>query len=168
MQISYIIKPDASLWYHVIPCMQNLYRSRLWPNNQSKTYTVPIKKETHSFGLITPLSPHNAKTAMIIFVSCETHCALRWPGHSRANREECASLWKGWVWLTPMGCVGIGLRSKAWSSGEERRWTATVRLGDVPIRICIPGDIESCETERGRQTERDTGFPSPSLFAWSW
>ncbi len=133
--------------------MQNLYRARLWPNSPGKTYTVPIKKETHSFGLITPLSPHNAKAAMIIFVSCETHWALWQPGHSRANREECASLWKGWVRLTPMGCVGIGLRSKAWSSGKGRRWTATVRVGDVPSRICIPGDIERCETEGDRQRE---------------
>lgn len=92
--------------------------------------------------------------ALIIFISCETHYALWQPGHGGANREECASLWKCWVRLTPMGCVSTGLRSKAWSSGEGRRWTATVRVGDVPTRICIPGDWERCETEKGRQTER--------------
>lgn len=132
--------------------MKNVYQNRFWLNSMGQTYIAPIKKETHSFGLITPQCNGCVDHLRLLWNSLCAPAARPWRCQ---HEEECASLWKGWVRLTPMGCVGIGLRSKAWSSGERRRWTATVRVGDVPTRICIPGDRERGETERERDRQRE-------------
>lgn len=128
-------------------CLKNVYQHCFWSNSIGQTYIAPIKKETHSFGLITPQCNGCVDHLRFLWNSLGTLAARPW----RCQQGGVCQPVKGLSAVDPHGLCEHWTQIK----GMEQRRGEEVNCYGEGGR-CANSDLHPWRLREVRDRERET------------